>query len=66
MHVCITDDHYPVSWLDIRRNNEFATGYGYPKTDFKRELDTDPYIRNAFIDGLRIQTWKKLHFAQSF
>jgi len=56
MHVCITDDHYPVSWLDIRQNNEFATGYGYPKTDFKRELDTDPYIRNAFIDGLRIQT----------
>ena len=48
------DDHYPVYWLDIRQDSEFATGYGYPKTTFKREPDTD--IRDAFIDISRIQT----------
>ena len=31
------DDHYPVCRLDIRQDSEFATGYGYPKTTFKRE-----------------------------
>ena len=51
------DDHYPVYWLDIRQDSEFATGYGYPKTTFKREPDTD--IRNAFVDILRIQTFGK-------
>jgi len=42
------DDHYPVCRLDIRQDSELATGYGYPKTAFKREPDTDPDIRNAF------------------
>jgi len=28
------DNHYPVCWLDIRQDSEFATGYGYPKTGF--------------------------------
>jgi len=58
------DDHYPVCLLDIRQDSEFATRYGYPKTAFKREPDTDPYIRNAFIDNSDF--WKKLHIAQSF
>jgi len=53
------DDHYPVCRLDIWRDSEFATGYGYPKTAFKREPDTDPDIRNAFIDISRIQTFGK-------
>jgi len=26
--------------LDIQQDNEFATGYGYPKTAFKWEPDT--------------------------
>jgi len=47
--------------LNIRQDSEFATGYGYPKTAFKREPD----IRNGFIDISRIQTLK-LHIAQSF
>jgi len=51
------DYHYPVCRLDIRQDCEFATGYGYPKTAFKREPDTD--IRNAFIDNSRIQTFGK-------
>ena len=53
------DDHYPVCWLDIRQDSEFTTGYGYPKTAFKREPDTDPVIRNAFIDVSRIQSFGK-------
>jgi len=53
------DDHYPVFRLDIRQHSEFATGYGYPKTAFKREPDTDPDIRNGFIDISRIQTFGK-------
>jgi len=52
--------------LDIRQDSESATGYGYPKSAFKWEPDTDPDIRNAFIDISRIQTWKKLRIAQSF
>jgi len=36
---CSSDDHYPVYRLDIRQDSEFATGYGYPKTIFKREPD---------------------------
>ena len=52
-------DHYPVSRLDIRHDSEFATGYGYPKTAFKRAPDTDPDIRNGFIDIARIQTFGK-------
>jgi len=59
------DDHYPVCRLDIRQDCEFATGYGYPKTAFKREPDTDPDIRNAFIDIFRIQTFGNLCIAQS-
>jgi len=54
------DDHYPACRLDIRQDSEFATGYGYPKTAFKRESDTDPDIRNAFIDIFRIQTFGKV------
>jgi len=53
------DDHHPVFRLDIRQDSEFATGYGYPKTAFKREPDTDPDIRNGFIDISRIQTFGK-------
>jgi len=53
------DDHYPVCRLDIRQDSEFATGYGHPKTVFKREPDTDPDILNAFIDILRIQAFGK-------
>jgi len=55
----ITDYHYPVCRLDIRQDSEFATGYGYPKTAFKREPDTDPDIRNAFIDVTSIQPFGK-------
>ena len=62
-HLCntehIRDDHHPVCRLDIRQDSEFATGYGYPKTPLKREPDTDPDIRNAFIDISRIQTFGK-------
>jgi len=57
--VSIRDDYYPVCRLDIRQDSEFATGYGYPKTAFKGEPDTDPDIRNAFIDISRIQTFGK-------
>jgi len=49
----------PACRLDIFQDNEFVTGYGYPKTAFKREPDTDPGIRNAFIDISRIQTLEK-------
>jgi len=55
----VRDDHYPVCRLDIRRDSEFATRYGYPKTAFKRKPDTDPDIRNGFIDVSRIQTFGK-------
>ena len=58
-NVCCRDDHYPVCRLDIRQDSEFATGYGYLKTAFKREHDTDPDIRNAFMDNSNF--WKKLH-----
>jgi len=53
------DVHYPVCQLDIRQDSKFATGYGYPKRVFKREPDTDPDIRNAFIDISRIPTLRK-------
>jgi len=56
---CTRDDHYPVCRLDIRQDSEFATGYGYPKTAFKWEPDTDPDIRNAFTDVSRIHTFGK-------
>ena len=62
--ICFRDDHNPVCRLDIGQDSEFATGYGYPKSAFKREPDTDPDIRNAFIDNSDF--WKKLHIAQSF
>jgi len=39
------DDHYPVCWLDIRQDSEFATGYGYRKIACKRELDTDVVLK---------------------
>ena len=55
--VCTRDDHYPVCRLDIRQDSEFATGYGDLKTAFKRKPDTDPDIRNAFVDISRIQTF---------
>jgi len=53
--VASRDDHYPVCRLDIRQVSEFGTGYGYPITSSKREPDTDPDIRNGFIDISRIQ-----------
>ena len=53
----VRDDHDPACRLDIRQDSEFATRYGYPKTAFKWEPDTDPNIRNAFIDTSRIQTF---------
>jgi len=53
------DDHYPVCRLDIRQDSEFATGYGYARSAFKRKPGTDLDIRNAFIDILRIQTFGK-------
>jgi len=59
------DGHYPVCRLDIRQDSEFATRYGYPKTAFKREPDTDPDIRNAFIDNSRIQTFGKSYTLQN-
>jgi len=40
----------PVCRLDIRQDSEFSIGYGYPKTAFKREPDTDKNIRNIFLD----------------
>jgi len=42
--------------LDIRQVSEFATGYGYQKTAFKWEPDTEKDIRNAFLGISRIQT----------
>jgi len=61
-HMWARDDHYPVCRLDIRQDSEFATGYGYPRTAFKREPNTESYIRNTFIDIFRIQTfWKVAH-----
>jgi len=60
------DDHYPVCRLDIRQDSEFATAYGYPKTAFKRGADTDPDIRNAFIDISRIQIFGKSCTLNSF
>jgi len=45
--------------LDIQQDSEFATGYGYPKSVLKQVPDTDPYIRNAFIDISRILTFGK-------
>ena len=56
------DDLYPVCRLDIRKDCQFATGYGYQKTAFKREPASDPDDRTAFIGISRI----KLHIAQSF
>jgi len=51
--------YYPGCRLDIRQDSEFATGFGYPKTAFKRETDTDKDIRNAFVNISRIQTFGK-------
>ena len=51
------DDHYSVCRLDIGQDSEFATGYGYPKTAFKREPEADP--GNGFVDVSRIQTFRK-------
>jgi len=45
--------------LDIRKDSEFAIGYGYPKTALKRDLNMDKDIRNAFLDISRIQTLGK-------
>jgi len=51
------EDHYSIFRLVIRQDSEFATGYRYPKTAFKRQKD--PEIQNAFIDISRIQTFGK-------
>ena len=63
VHLCqvahTRDDHYLVYRLDIRQDSEFATGYGYPKTAFKRE-PYDPIIRNAVIDISRIRLLEKV------
>ena len=53
------NDNYPVFRLDIRQHSESATGYGYLKTTFKREPDTDKDVRNAFLNISRIQTLGK-------
>ena len=45
--------------LDIWQDSEFATGYGYPKTAFKREPDRDRDFRNGFISVSTIQTFGK-------
>jgi len=55
----VRDYHYPVCQLDIRQDSEFATGYGYPKSGLKREPDTDPDIRNSFINVSMIPTFGK-------
>jgi len=57
--VSARDYYYPVCRLDIRQDSEFSTTYGYPKTTFKREPDTDPDIRNGCIDISSIQTFGK-------
>jgi len=59
IYVGCRDDHSPVCQLGIGQDSEFATGYGYPNTVFKGEPDTDPDIRNAFIDILRIHAFGK-------
>ena len=53
------EDHSPVCRLDIRRDirlRELATGHGYPKTVFKRELDMDQDIRTllSMFRGFRL------------
>jgi len=57
--VWFKDDHCLVCRLDIWQDSELAIGYGYPKSALKWEPDTDPEIRNAFIDISRIQTFGK-------
>jgi len=51
--VCTRNNHYPGFRLDIRQDNEFATGYGYPKTAFKWEPDANPGIRNVLSPNLK-------------
>jgi len=67
-HLWLRDEHYPVCQFDIRQDSEFATGYRYPKTAFKR--DRSGYIQGypkrfsqCFEDS---DSWKKLHNAQTF
>ena len=60
--VCVMwdrDDHYPVCWLDIRQDSEFASGYGYPNTALKLEPDADKDIQNSLLDISRIQNLGK-------
>jgi len=42
-----------------RYSSEFATGYGYPKTAFKREPNSDKDTRTAFLDISRVQSLGK-------
>ena len=45
----------PVCRLNIRQDSEVATGYGYPKTAFKREPDMDPDIQKLLSNENRIR-----------
>jgi len=48
------------------QDSEFETGYGYPKTAFKREPVGSGYPKRFYRCFEDSQFWKKLHFAQSF
>jgi len=47
---------HAVNCNNTLKDSEFATGYGYPKTAFKREPVMDKDIQNAFLDISRIRT----------
>jgi len=53
------ESEFAIGYGYIRQDSEFAIGYGYPKPAFKQEPDTDKDIRNAFLDISRIQTLGK-------
>ena len=64
---CTRDDHYPVCRLDIRQDSEFATGYGYSKSETITirfagwisgrivSLQPDKDIQNLLSNGIRIR-----------
>jgi len=43
------EDHYQVFWLDIQQNSNFSNRYGYPKTAFNYEPNTDKDIRSETL-----------------
>jgi len=59
------DDHYPVCRLDIRQDSEFATGYRYPKTAFKRDWIRIRISETLLSIFLGFRLLEKLHIAQS-